>query len=142
MPIYSSDAQLYSCFQTLFGIIEQNDPSAAGALLKAALAITFQCTAPAASITIDARQTPVRLLYGATNLKPTVEVKLTADTLHCLLLGEIRLAKAIGSDRVALKGPVWKTLCLANLFHQAQQFYPGVLRDHGLPTTCAGQAVA
>ena len=31
MPIYANDAQLYSCFQTLFRIIEENDPKAADA---------------------------------------------------------------------------------------------------------------
>lgn len=136
MPIYTSDTQLYTCFRTLFGIIEAHDPKAAGALLKASLAITFNCSTPAASITIDARKAPVQLRYGTKDLKPTIEVGLTADTLHCLLLGEIRLAKAIGSDLIDLKGPVWKTLSLADIFHYAQQFYPGVLRDNGLPANC------
>lgn len=136
MPIYASDTQLYTCFQTLFGIIEAHDPKAADALLKASLAITFNCNTPAASITIDARRAPVQLAYGPTDVKPTIEVGLTADTLHCLLLGEIRLAKAIGSELVDLKGPVWKTLSLADIFHYAQQFYPGVLEKYGLPASC------
>lgn len=136
MPIYANDAQLYDCFQTLFGIIEAHDPKAADDLLKASLAITFKCSTPSASITIDARRAPVQLTYGQTTIKPTIEVELTADTLHCLLLGEIRLAKAIGSDQVSLKGPVWKTLSLADIFHYAQQFYPGVLQNFGLPATC------
>ena len=138
MPIYHSDSQLYSCFQALFGMIERHDPQAAGALLKASLTITFLCSAPAATITINARKAPVQLLYGPTKLDSAIEVGLTSDTLHCLLLGEIRLSKAIGADLVTLKGPVWKTLSLADLFHYAQQFYPGVLQAHGLPTTCPG----
>lgn len=136
MPIYSSDSQLYACFQTLFSRIKEHDSRAADALLKASLAIAFVCTAPAASITINARKDPVQLIYGPTDLKPTVEVTLTADTLHCLLLGEIRLAKAIGSERIALKGPIWKTLSLADLFHHAQMLYPDILRANGLPVTC------
>ncbi len=138
MSIYSSDAQLYSCFQKLFGIIQSHDPRAADALLRGSLAITFRCTRPDASITIDARRAPVQLHYGRADAKPTIEVGLTADTLHCLLLGEMRLSKAIGNDLVDLKGPVWKTLSLADIFHYAQEFYPGVLRTHGLPTTCPG----
>jgi hypothetical protein len=138
MPIYQSDSQLYASFQELFGIIERHDPRASDALLKAALAITFVCSAPTAAITINARKAPVQLLYGATQLQPTIEVGLTADTLHCLLLGEMRLSKAIGADLVTLKGPVWKTLSLADLFHYAQQYYPGVLQAHGLPATCPG----
>lgn len=136
MPIYSSDSQLYSCFQALFGVIEAQEPTAANALLKASLAITFNCTAPVASITIDARKAPVQLFYGPAPLKPTIEVGLTADTLHCLLLGEVRLAKAVGSELMDLKGPVWKTLSLGDIFHHAQRFYPSVLQENGLPTTC------
>lgn len=138
MAIYQSDSQLYSCFQALFGIIERHDPQASNALLKASLSITFVCTAPKAAITINARKAPVQLLYGPPRLNPTIEVGLAADTLHCLLLGEIRLSKAIGAELVSLKGPVWKTMSLADLFHHAQQFYPGVLEAHGLPTTCPG----
>ncbi len=136
MPIYSSDTQLYTCFRQLFGIIETHDPKAADALLKASLAITFTCNSPTATITIDARRAPVQLLYGESKLNPTIEVGLAANTLHCLLLGEIRLTKAIGNGLVDLKGPVWKTLSLADLFHHAQQFYPGVLSEAGLPVTC------
>ena len=138
MPIYASDTQLYACFAQLFGVIESREPKAGNALLKAALAIRFNCVAPAASITIDARKAPVTVAYGANAVKPTIEIGLSADTLHCLLLGEIRLGKAVGSDLLDMKGPVWKTLALADLFHYAQQFYPAVLEEHRLPTTCPG----
>ncbi len=138
MPIYESDTQLYACFEELFGTIEGHDPQAADSLLKASLAIRFQCRAPAASITIDARKAPIAVHYGPNGTKPTIEVGLAGDTLHCLLLGRVRLAKAIGSNLVDLKGPVWKTLSLADLFHYAQQFYPAVLEQHGLPVNCPG----
>jgi hypothetical protein len=136
MPVYTRDTQLYSCFQTLFGIIQKHDPTAADALLKASLSIRFNCSSPTAAITIDARRAPVEIVYGKTDIKPAIEVGLTTDTLHCLLLGELRLTKAIGSDLLNLKGPVWKTLSLADIFHHAQQFYPGVLRDNGLSADC------
>lgn len=136
MSIYASDAQLYSCLRSLFGAIEAHDPKATDALLKASLAITFRCSTPAAAITIDARRSPVKFLYGESGLKPTIEVDLTTDTLHCLLLGEMRLSKAIGGELINLKGPVWKTLSLADIFHYAQQFYPRVLTNNGLPTFC------
>jgi len=49
MTIYASDTQLYSCFERLFAVIENHDPQAANALLKASLAIRFDCVAPRAS---------------------------------------------------------------------------------------------
>jgi hypothetical protein len=142
MSIYSSDAQLYECFAQLFAAIEQRDPKAADALLKASLAIRFDCTAPVASITIDARRAPVAVHYGANDVKPTIEIGLTADTLHCLLLGDIRLGKAVGSKQLDMKGPVWKTMALADLFHHAQDLYPAVLQAHNLSTVCPETARA
>ncbi len=136
MAIYASDTQLYSCFEQLFAIIERHDSKAVNALLKAALAIRFDCTAPAAAITIDARRAPVNVLYGPNTVRPTIEIGLTADTLHCLLLGALRLRKAVGSNQLDMKGPVWKTLALADIFHHAQALYPAVLQQHALPVTC------
>ncbi len=136
MSIYTSDQQLYACFQQLFTAIEAHDAKAANALLKASLAIRFDCVAPAASITIDARRAPVAVRYGSSDVKPTIEIGLKADTLHCLLLGSIRLGKAVGSDLLDMKGPVWKTLALADLFHTAQELYPAVLAEHQLPADC------
>ncbi len=138
MPIYTNDSQLYACFAQLFEVIERHDPTASNALLKASLAIRFNCAGPAASITIDARRAPVAVAYGASDVKPTIEIGLTADTLHCLLLGQIRLSKAVGSHLLDMNGPVWKTMALADLFHYAQQFYPAVLEAHRLPATCPG----
>lgn len=138
MAVYASDTQLYACFEQLFATIERHDPKATNALLKAALAIRFNCAAPAASITIDARRAPVSVLYGASDVRPTIEIGLAADTLHCLLLGAMRLGKAVGSDLLDMKGPVWKTLALADVFHHAQELYPAVLEQHQLPATCPG----
>lgn len=138
MAIYASDTQLYSCFEQLFAIIERHDSKAVNALLKAALAIRFDCTAPAAAITIDARRAPVNVLYGPNDVRPIIQIGLTADTLHCLLLGAMRLGKAVGSDLLDMKGPVWKTMALADIFHYAQEFYPAVLHQHALPATCPG----
>jgi hypothetical protein len=136
MPIYSQDTQLYACLQSLFTVIEKNEPAATTALLKVALSIRFNCYNPDATITINAQRAPVEVIYGPTIVKPAIEVNLSADTLHCLLLGQLRLSKAIGSDLMEMTGPVWKTLSLADVFHCAQNFYPAVLRESGLPTDC------
>ena len=136
MTIYASDTQLYSCFERLFAVIENHDPQAANALLKASLAIRFDCVAPRASITIHAPRAPVNVLYAPNDVRPASEIGRAADTLHCLLLGSIRLSKAVGSDLLDMKGPVWKTLALGDVFHSAQQLYPAILEAHNLPTTC------
>lgn len=136
MPVYSSETLLYSCLKSLFGIIEEHEPNASDSLLKSKISIRFNCRQPEAFITIDARKKPVQVHYGLSGDSPTIDVSLRADTLHCLLLGDLRLGKAVGSDLLALKGPVWKTLALANLFHAAQNYYPQVLAAHNLNSTC------
>ncbi len=136
MPVYSQDTQLYAALQALFALIEKREPGATTALLKVALSIRFNCYTPDAMVTINARRAPVEIIYGPTAMKPAIEVNLSADTLHCLLLGQLRLSKAIGSDLMEISGPVWKTLSLADVFHHAQNFYPAILRESGLPADC------
>lgn len=129
MAIYESDEQLYTCFQTLFKRIEEEDKAAAEALLKSKLSIRFQCSEPEAAITIDARKEPVDIIYGSTRVKPILDIKLSADTLHAILLGDIRLSKAMGSGSMKPKGPIWKSVALEPLLHDAQRLYPQVIAD-------------
>lgn len=136
MPVYAQDTQLYAALQSLFSLIEEHEPVATSALLKVALSIRFNCYSPDAAVTINAKRPPVEIIYGPTIVKPAIEVNLSTDTLHCLLLGQLRLSKAIGSDLMEMTGPVWKTLSLADVFHHAQNFYPTVLRESGLPADC------
>ena len=57
---------------------------------------------------------------------------MAADTFHRILLDELPLGKALGGGLVKVKGPILKTLPLADLFHQGRRYYPGVLRELGL----------
>lgn len=129
MAIYESDEQLYACFQKLFAQIEEEDDTAAESLLKSKLSIRFQCSEPTAAITIDARKKKVDIFYGATRVKPILDIKLSADTLHEILLGEIGLSKAMGSGRMKPKGPIWKSVALEPLLHDAQRLYPQVIEE-------------
>ena len=129
MAVYESDKQLYTCFRTLFNKIEKEDTAAAESLLKSKLSIRFQCTEPTAAIIIDARKKPVAIIYGSSSIKPVLDITLSADTLHAILLGEIGLSKAMGSGRMKPKGPIWKSVALEPLLHDAQKMYPEVLKD-------------
>ena len=129
MAIHASDKQLYACFKALFSKIEEEDAAAAESLLKSKLSIRFQCSDPTAAITIDARKKPVDVAYGSSRIKPILDINLSADTLHEILLGEIGLSKAMGSGRMKPKGPIWKSVALEPLLHDAQKLYPEVLKD-------------
>jgi hypothetical protein len=129
MAVYGSDKQLYSCFKALFKKIEEEDAAASESLLKSKLSIRFKCSEPTAAIMIDARKKPVNIIYGSSGVKPILDISLSADTLHEILLGEIGLSKAMGSGRMKPKGPIWKSTALEPLLHDAQKLYPEVLKD-------------
>lgn len=129
MAVYTDDEQLYTCFQALFQKIGKEDEAATESLLKSKLSIRFQCSDPTAAITIDARKKPVDIIYGSSRLKPILDINLSGDTLHEILLGEIGLSKAMGSGRMKPKGPIWKSVALEPLLHDAQKLYPAVLKD-------------
>lgn len=129
MTVYASDKQLYGCFETLFSRIEEEDKKAAESLLKSKLSIRFRCSDPTADILIDARKKPVQILYGTAKVKPVLDIELSADTLHDILLGDIGLSKAMGSGRMKPKGPIWKSVALEPLLHDAQKLYPEVLKE-------------
>lgn len=136
MAVYADTQQVYDCFRTLFERIEQQEPEAANKLLKARVVIRFQCSAPTAELTIDARQPPVEIFYGRNGVRPEVDIELSGDTLHCLLLGELGLRKALGSGRIKPKGPILKMIALADLFDHAKYLYPSVARSFGLSHRC------
>ncbi len=129
MAVYASAEQLYACFQALFKRIGEEDQAAAETLLKSKLSIRFQCSDPTAAITIDARKKPVEIVYGSTQVKPVLDIKLSADTLHEILLGDIGLLKAMGSGRMKPKGPIRKSVALEPLLHDAQRLYPEILKS-------------
>lgn len=128
MAVYGSAEGLYECLWELFARMEAVDSRAADSLLKARLHIRFELREPAAEVTIDARQRPLQITYGPTAGNAELEVALAADTLHRILLGELSLAKALGSKLLVAKGPVWKTAALGDLFAGARRVYPEVKR--------------
>ncbi|MCC6605944.1 MAG: SCP2 sterol-binding domain-containing protein [Anaerolineae bacterium] len=124
---YRDETHLYDCLGQLFGQVEADIPQATDSLLKAKLSIRFNVTDPAALLLINAKERPLQIEYGrANNHKPDLEVDITGEALHQILLGQLSLTKAVGSKRVKPKGPVWKVMALADLFYHAQKIYPAV----------------
>ena len=133
MPFYANDDQLYASLRVLFDRIEADNPQAADAMLKSRLSFRFRCAEPEAVLLIDARQRPLHITYGTNNsVKPDLDVKLSTDTLHQILLGHLSLTKALGSKQLVPTGPVWKTMVLADLFQHDKTIYPQVLQEQGL----------
>ena len=133
MVVYTDAEQLYRYVQVLFARIAENDPAAADAILASNMVIRIRCTDPDAEITINGRQRPLETTFGPTRLRPTLEIDLSADTLHIIMLSEVKIKKAIADRLLTARGTVWKAGALADLFHQGQELYREVLREQGWP---------
>ena len=132
MPFFKSTEQLHAAMRTLFARIGENDPHAADGILKARLVICLRTSEPKGEIALDGRLAPLKASFGPSALRPELDIQMSADTLHRILLGQLALGKALSGGLLKVKGPILKTLPLAELFHQGQRFYPDVLRELGL----------
>lgn len=130
MAIYTDPDQLYSSLRLLFGRIQQ-DPAATRSVLAARMAIRLRCTSPGAEVVINGRRQPLQISYGPAVLRPDLDVALSADALHRILLAEMPLRQAIGSGQMVVRGPILKTYPLEAVLHSGQALYPQVLRDLG-----------
>ncbi|MCP4427668.1 MAG: SCP2 sterol-binding domain-containing protein [Chloroflexi bacterium] len=132
MSFYTDADQFYDNLQALFARIEAGNSGATEALLQSKLRFRFCCSEPDAVLVVDARKRPLQIQYGHANtVKPDLDITLSADTLHQILLGELSLTKAMGSKQLKPTGPIWKTMVLADLFRQAKTIYPEILQEQG-----------
>lgn len=133
MPTYQTTDQLYECARQLFERIQQEDPEAARPLMASRLVIRLKVKDPTGEIVINGRSRPgVTYFFGSSPTRPDLDIELSGDTLHQILLGQLAIAKALGSKQLKAKGPVWKAAVLADLFRQGQTIYPDILREQGL----------
>lgn len=132
MAFYKDSEQFISTMDQLFAQVQEAYPRAAEDLEKAKLILRFQCSDPVATILINGRRKPAGVTFGDNRIRPEVDVHLTADTLHLILLGDLKLSKALASHSLKIQGPARKTLAVTGLFHQCQKLYPAVLNENGL----------
>jgi len=135
MPFYHDTKQLYAVLQTLFARIGQNSPHAADGILRARLVIRLRTSEPEGEIALDGRQPPLKSHFGPAAVRPELDIQMSVDTLHRILLGELQLGKALSGGLLKVKGPILKTLPLAELFQQGRRYYPDILRELGLTQT-------
>ena len=133
MTIFADTDQFYTITRALFARIAKNDPGAAAAILASRLVIRVRCTGPNGEFTLDGRQRPLQTSFGPTKQRPTLDIELSADTLHHIMLGELSLKTALANGKLAVRGPVWKAMALADLFRHSQGLYPQVLKEQDWP---------
>jgi hypothetical protein len=97
MPVFQDSSQLNSILRTLFERIYHNDQGSAQTLSGTNLIIRFRTTSPAAEVVINGRKNPAQVIYGKSTLRPDLDVEVTADALHEILLATLPLGKAIST---------------------------------------------
>ena len=132
MPFYNDAEQIYTVMQALFEHLRDTNPNPVDALISTRLSIRFSLSDPAAQITIHAKKRPVEITYGQANGRVDLDIQMTANQLHLILLDEYSIKKGFSSGELKVRGPVWKTLSLADVFRQGRGFYPQVLQEQGL----------
>lgn len=129
MPVFNSTEHLYASLRLLFDTIQNTDPMAGRNLAASRLLIRLELSMPEAQVLINGRQMPVKISYGSSALRPDLDVAMSADTLHQILLAELPLPRALANGQMRVRGPVWKTGALEGILLRGQKVYPQVLQS-------------
>ena len=132
MTPFKNTRDLYICAEQLFYRIQEEDPKATNVFLKSRLLISLQTDHPDGIINLDGRSQRLKTSFGQKNAKPDLNIQLSTDTLHHILMGQMGLRKALGQKKVTVQGPVFKVMTLAPLFDHGKKIYPQILREQGL----------
>lgn len=130
MPFYYDSTDFYNVVEIFFTQMRTKTPNPIDSLLKSRITIRIELTDIDASINLNARMKPVEITYGIQpKYRPELNVQLTSETLHNILLKNISLSQAVGTREMKVLGPVWKSFPLKDIFEQGQEVYPKILRD-------------
>ena len=129
MSFFQDDQQLYTVMQALFEQLQAMKPDPVEALVSSRMVIRLKLTEPDAQITIQGRRRPVTIDYGTENGRADMEIGMTADTLHQILLDQYSIKRGFSNGELTVRGPIWKALSFADIFQKGRKFYPQVLQE-------------
>ena len=132
MVFYKSADQIYTIMQALFESLRNENPNPVDTLVSTRLNIRISLSDPEAQITIKARRPPVEVIYGKSDGRADLEIGMTADQMHLILLDKYSIKTGFTNGELKVRGQVWKALSLSDIFIKGRTYYPKVLQDHGL----------
>ncbi len=132
MTVFTDTEQLYHVAAGLFERMLADYPEAIKPLYRSRLIARLSTSNPAGQIWVNARHNPLQTAFGRLTLRPELDITLSADDLHQILLGRLGLSKAVGNGAVKVRGNLLKVVTLGELFDQAQVVYPDVLQSQGI----------
>jgi putative sterol carrier protein len=124
--IYADGEQLERVYTTMFDAVADDDSMET--LVDARMVINFQLHD--ADIWVDGRSRPVVTTFEPIDgVDATLTAKLSADSMHELLLGTLPLGKALLFRKLKVSGSKSKALALEPLLHACQAVYPAIAAD-------------
>ena len=132
MTFYRDANQIYAVMQALFDQLRHETPNPVDTLATSRLSIRLVLTDPDAQILINSKKRPVEVKYGPTNGRVDLEIGMTSEQLHLILLDEYSIKSGFANGELKVRGQVWKALSLADIFIKGRSYYPQMLQDQGL----------
>ena len=130
MSFYPDAPAFYDVMTELFQRLA-NKPGATDDFARSRLVIHINVTEPQAFIGLNARTHPIGFHFEADGARPDISLFMTADLLHQVWLGKVRLRDAFFGGQIKTKGAIFKAMQLAPLFREAEALYPTVLAEKG-----------
>jgi len=131
MPFYKSPDDLYRNLKILFSQIDERETNVSQTISQSRLLIRLKIVDPPADILLNGRKNPPQVIYGKNSFRPDLDIEITSDALHYILLGQLTFKKALTSKQIKVRGPVWKSFVLEDLFRLGQELYPQLIEGQG-----------
>lgn len=121
---YADDGVLRQVYSSMFAAVADDD--AMDQLVRLQLVINFRLRNPDADIWVDGRSRPVETTFAPIGVPATLTARLSADSMHRLLLGTLPLGKAVLYRKLKVSGSVSSAMQLEPLLHACQAVYPAI----------------
>ncbi|MBI5365614.1 MAG: SCP2 sterol-binding domain-containing protein [Planctomycetes bacterium] len=128
----TSTAALYGVLGPLFEEVAKGGGAGVAAAAQAKLILRFTFTEPAGVMVLNCRKTPIGVTCGvAGEARPDLDLALPAATLHRILGEGQRLAVAMSTGGLKVKGDVTKVMKLGAVLDAVAELYVARLAGGG-----------
>jgi hypothetical protein len=128
--IYKTEEDIYQIVGETFQRLMEL-PKLVKSVVAAKLVIQLNYTNPSGRLTIDCRQDPPQIIFGPTDIKPTISMTASIDVAHSYYAGKLNLGLAVTTGKIKASGPMNKFMKLLPLLKPIHQTYLGVLEERG-----------
>jgi putative sterol carrier protein len=124
---YADAALLREVYSSMFAEIANDD--SLDELVHLQMVINFRLNDPHADIWVDGRARPVQTTFEPIGVDASLTARLSADSMHKLLLGTLPLGQALLFRKLKVSGSKSKAMQLESLLHACQAVYPRIAEE-------------